>query len=141
MSRSEQFILKLNELRTSHSCKAVTMNNMLNLTALHHSIFMCRNASLSHTGSLSSTFSDRILQNGYHFMEAAENIALCPADPQKVIDHWMNSPLHRQNLLNPNFSHMGIAIAPKIEEADEKQSKENVYWTAIFACPLTYEDI
>ncbi len=73
-------------------------------------------------------------------MKAAENIALCSANPNKVLEEWMKSPPHRQNLLNPCFTHLGIAFAPTVEEAGSDQFDHAVYWTALLACPLKYED-
>lgn len=40
-----------------------------------------------------------------------ENIALGQQTPAAVMTAWMNSPGHRANILNPNFTHLGVGIA------------------------------
>ncbi len=40
----------------------------------------------------------------------AENIATGQISVEQVTSAWMNSPEHRENILNPNHSHIGIGI-------------------------------
>jgi uncharacterized protein YkwD len=37
-----------------------------------------------------------------------ENIALGQSTPGIVVNHWMNSDGHRENILNENFTHIGV---------------------------------
>jgi len=48
---------------------------------------------------------------GYHFSYAGENLAVNFSDSQDVTDAWLNSPLHRANILNDKFTQIGIATA------------------------------
>lgn len=50
-------------------------------------------------------------QGGYLFSYAGENLAIDFSDSAAVEAAWMNSPTHRENLLNPNFTEIGIATA------------------------------
>ncbi len=62
---------------------------------------------------------------GYY--TAGENIAKSwgMADtPARVMDGWMNSPGHKANILNPNFSYIGVGCY---------QVNGGYYWTQIFA--------
>jgi hypothetical protein len=48
---------------------------------------------------------------GYHYKIIAENIASGNfLNNQKVIDGWMQSPGHRQNILSPDTKEIGVAI-------------------------------
>ncbi len=50
-------------------------------------------------------------QVGYDFTYAGENLAVDFSDSQDVTTAWLNSPEHRANILNANFTQVGIAIA------------------------------
>lgn len=45
--------------------------------------------------------------NGY---KVGENIALGYGDVPSVMNGWMNSPGHRANLLDPSYTHLGMAL-------------------------------
>jgi len=47
---------------------------------------------------------------GYDFQVAGENLAIGFLDSKEVHQAWMESPLHRQNILNPNYRDVGIAV-------------------------------
>lgn len=48
---------------------------------------------------------------GYKYIEAGENLAITNESAEAVITGWLNSPTHRENLLNKNFSDLGIGMA------------------------------
>jgi uncharacterized protein YkwD len=48
---------------------------------------------------------------GYAFDYAGENLAIDFSDSVDVEKAWMNSPSHRDNILSPNFTEIGIATA------------------------------
>ena len=50
-------------------------------------------------------------QAGYKFTYAGENLAVDFSDSADVNTAWMNSPTHRENLLNPKYTEIGIATA------------------------------
>lgn len=50
-------------------------------------------------------------QAGYKFIYAGENLAVDFSDSGDVNTAWMNSPTHRENLLNPKYTEIGIATA------------------------------
>lgn len=47
---------------------------------------------------------------GYDYQLAGENLAIGFLDSQEVVEAWKNSPSHRENLLNPNFREIGLAV-------------------------------
>ncbi|MFA5135432.1 MAG: CAP domain-containing protein [Patescibacteria group bacterium] len=47
----------------------------------------------------------------YPYEYAGENLALDYDDPAEVVAAWLESPTHRDNVLNPNFSHLGLATS------------------------------
>lgn len=53
---------------------------------------------------------DFILGSGYKFTFAGENLARNFYTTDEVVTAWMNSPTHRDNLLNSNYKDIGIAV-------------------------------
>jgi len=47
----------------------------------------------------------------YHYITAGENLAMDVNDPKVLINAWLASPSHAKNILNENFTDIGIGIA------------------------------
>ena len=47
-------------------------------------------------------------QEGIKYSGVAENIAAGRTDPVSTVDQWMNSKGHRDNIINPAYTHLGI---------------------------------
>ncbi len=56
---------------------------------------------------------------GYKYAYAGENLAINFSDSKDITDAWMNSPLHRANILNGHFTEIGIATAKGIYGGNE----------------------
>lgn len=53
---------------------------------------------------------DFILGSGYKFTFAGENLAKNFSNSDEVVSAWMASPTHKDNLLNPNYHDIGMAV-------------------------------
>jgi len=47
---------------------------------------------------------------GYRYVYAGENLARDFKDPESVVQAWVNSPSHRDNLLNNKYQEIGVAV-------------------------------
>lgn len=59
------------------------------------------------------THSERIALAGVALVRTGENLALMPGDQvaRDSVEGWLESPLHRRNLLDPEFTHVGFGVA------------------------------
>ncbi len=73
------------------------------------------------------TIADRVGASGYPYEVVGENLAAGYWDPQEVVDAWMASPAHRDILLDPAFTHIGVAV--------RYGGDHGVYWVLILADP------
>lgn len=48
---------------------------------------------------------------GYSFVHAGENLAVLFTDSEDVVDAWMASPGHRANILNEDYTQIGVGTA------------------------------
>ncbi|MBO1915365.1 hypothetical protein J4G37_62370, partial [Microvirga sp. 3-52] len=62
----------------------------------------------SHTSPTYGSPFDQMKQFGVSYSAAGENIAMGQRTPAEVVKAWMDSPGHRENILKPGFTHIGI---------------------------------
>jgi uncharacterized protein YkwD len=125
----DQLIALMNQERAGRGLETLEEQPQLTAAARSHSADMaCRNY-FSHTGLDGSSPFDRMARAGYVFSAAAENLAAGHASPQAAFDGWMDSPGHRDNLLNPDYVHVGVGYA------FHPGSQYGSYWTATYGAP------
>ncbi len=69
-------------------------------------------------------------QVGYSFEEAGENLAVNFSDSSEIDKAWMNSLPHRENIVNKNFTEIGIAASRGLYKG-----KETVFVVQFFGRP------
>jgi uncharacterized protein YkwD len=124
----------INQARASAGQGALTLSAELSAAALEHSNDMACNHYVDHTGSDGSTWYSRVSAQGYaNYNSARENIYVghpeFGATPQGAITWWMNSQVHRDNILFVNVTEIGIGIATW------PSSDWGGYYTVVFARP------
>lgn len=73
----------------------------------------------SHFGPNGETPWDFILGSGYQYEYAGENLAKNFLFSQGVVDAWMNSPTHRENLLRKDYTEVGYAVVNGVLNGEE----------------------
>lgn len=69
-------------------------------------------------------------QVGYTYAHAGENLAIHFSDSSEVIEAWMNSPKHRENIVASKFTEIGVGTAKGMYEG-----YETVYVVQLFGTP------
>jgi uncharacterized protein YkwD len=64
-----------------------------------------------HNGSDGSTPQQRISRAGYNWSHSGENVAagFTVGGANDVVQAWLNSPGHCENIMNPNFREIGVS--------------------------------
>ncbi|MYZ07519.1 CAP domain-containing protein [Streptomyces sp. SID2999] len=101
----------VNAERAKVGCSPVELNSTLSKAAQDHSADMAAHNTMSHTGSDGSDPGSRITAAGYQWSAYGENVAYGYATPEQVMDGWMNSPGHRENILNCSYKEIGVGLA------------------------------
>jgi uncharacterized protein YkwD len=101
------------------SAPAVTWNGLLEKAALLHSQDMYANKYFSHTAEDGTGAGVRINVAGYKWKTFGENIAMGYGSEKAVVEGWLKSPGHCQNIMKASFKEMGVA-------------KAGSYWTQDF---------
>lgn len=106
----DQFGLLLNDERGNVMVQPVTFNQTLTNVAQAHATDMYENDYFSHDGLDGSTIGSRLADAGYEYDWAAENILQGTTDEANAIDAWMNSPPHRDAMLDPRAQEFGLGL-------------------------------
>ncbi|HEY9905459.1 MAG TPA: CAP domain-containing protein [Candidatus Sericytochromatia bacterium] len=128
-SYSTRLLALINSERQKVGVAPLSLNSNLTQAALSQSKDMAMNNFFSHSGSNGSQVGDRVSATGYSWSAVAENIAAGQSTPFQVFQSWLNSPPHKQTMLNPQYTEVGFGSAYKA------QSTYKAYWTADFAQP------
>jgi len=112
------------------AARPVVWNEALARAARAHSEDMARNSYFSHTSRDGRSPSDRVESAGYNFRGTAENIAAGQMTPEAVMAGWISSPGHCANLMDADYTDMGVALA------SNRHSQMGAYWTQEFGSPM-----
>ncbi|WP_329137044.1 CAP domain-containing protein [Streptomyces sp. NBC_01476] len=104
-----QILSLVNEQRATAGCKPLTASSPLDTLAQNFSDEMAARGFFDHTDPDGKDPWDRAKALGITNL-GGENIARGQADAQAVMDAWMNSPGHRANILNCDYTTLGIGI-------------------------------
>jgi uncharacterized protein YkwD len=110
--------------------RALAYEARLHQAASAHSQDMVSRSFFSHTGSNGSSPGQRVTATGYVWTAVGENIAAGYGSVAAAVDGWAASPGHCANLMNPNFTQLGIACVP-----GAAGSPYRTYWTMKLARP------
>jgi len=114
-SMAAQVIQKVNEVRSKNNLTQLRYNESLANAAQKYAQEMAQNNNISHIAKNGSDFLLRNTQAGYTpFSWMAENIAAGQKTPQEVVEAWLQSPTHRENMLHPQAQETGVGLAIKI---------------------------
>jgi uncharacterized protein YkwD len=74
---------------------------------------------------------DFIIKAGYNYLYAGENLAMNFDTAEGNVNAWMNSPAHKANILNPDYTDMGIGVVKGVY-ADSTGSHNTIMVTNMF---------
>ena len=100
----------VNEQRQKNNLSPLVLNSSLSLAAQKKAENMFRENYWSHYSPDGKTPWDFILGTGYKYEYAGENLAKNFLFSNGVVDAWMNSTTHRENLLKKEYTDVGYAI-------------------------------
>jgi uncharacterized protein YkwD len=113
----------INKFRADNGAQALVLDDRLARAAAMQSKAQAARSWIGHDGPGGSTPKARALSAGFHAKIASENVASGQKSFADVLRFWEESPGHRTNLLRPNVTAIGIAMA--------KNADGRPYWTLV----------
>lgn len=108
--QAEEVLKLVNEERSKQGLKALTLNSDLTNVAMAKAKDMKDNNYFSHISPTYGTPFEMLQHFGLHYSFAGENIASGQKTAKQVMNDWMNSSGHRANILNKNYSELGVGF-------------------------------
>lgn len=118
-----QVVRLVNEERVKHGLTPLTIDKNIESAAMVRAKEI--QTSFSHTRPNGQSFSSVLKEAGVSYRQSGENIAWGQRTPEEVVTAWMNSSGHRANILNANFSRIGIGYLTN--------ASGTPYWVQLFA--------
>lgn len=103
-----QVLTIVNQKRQAQGLKPLQMDWELQRVARTKACDMAQKGYFSHQSPTYGSPFDMMKQFGITFKSAGENIAQGQRTPEEVMNSWMNSQGHRENILKPDFTHIGV---------------------------------
>ncbi|MGN7177870.1 sporulation protein [Paenibacillus sp. FSL R5-0490] len=122
VSAYEKKVLELtNQERAKAGVPALKLDEELSKVAREKSRDMQSKGYFDHNSPTYGSPFDMMKQFGISYTTAGENIAMGQQSPEEVVQAWMNSEGHRKNIMNANFTHLGVGHVA-----------DGNYWTQMF---------
>jgi uncharacterized protein YkwD len=107
----------------------LALSGTLANVAFGHASDMAEHEYFEHRGLNGQSPADRVRAMGYREKLVGENIAYGPKSIPEVVQGWLDSPGHCENIMDPRFAEMGIAYAAG------RTGRHGLYWVQLFAEP------
>jgi uncharacterized protein YkwD len=109
---ASQVIVAVNKQRREAGLPELLIDEKLSAAAAEKAAHMSEYQYFSHIHSESGKkWSDFILEQEYDYLVAGENLANGFYTVNEMVDAWMESPTHRENILNDNVDETGVGIS------------------------------
>ena len=105
------------------------LSGTLGSVAFGHANDMARHNYFEHEDLTGHSPADRVRAVGYQEKLVGENIAYGPESADEVVQGWLDSPGHCENIMDPRFAEMGIAFAAG------QSARRGLFWVQLLVAP------
>ncbi|MCR4275007.1 MAG: CAP domain-containing protein [Candidatus Campbellbacteria bacterium] len=119
-----------NKDREAEGLSDLTVSPILEKAARMKAEHMAENEYFAHTSPDGLNPWYWFYRAGYNFVNAGENLAVNFVDSGDVEQAWMNSPGHRENIMNGTFTEIGIAAVP-----GQYKDRKTIFVVQLFGTP------
>ncbi|MEZ0096223.1 CAP domain-containing protein [Streptacidiphilus sp. EB129] len=123
---AQQIVDMVNAERAKAGCGPLRVNAKLQTAAQEHSDDMAARDYYEHDTPEGIDPGTRMTNAGYSWQSWGENIYKSPTDPSTAMTGWMNSPAHRDNILDCSYQETGVGV---------NLSGNGPWWTEDFGRP------
>jgi uncharacterized protein YkwD len=107
----------------------LSLSDTLATVAYGHASDMAQHHYFEHLDLSGKSPADRVRASGYREQLVGENIAYGPKTVDEVVQGWLDSPGHCENIMDPRFAQMGLAFATG------NGTQHGLYWVQLLAAP------
>lgn len=126
-TQADEVLKLVNQERKKQGLTALTLSSKLTSVANTKAKDMAVNKYFAHESPTYGTPFQMLQKFGVKYSYAGENIAAGQKTPQQVMNSWMNSSGHRANILNKNYTELGVGFYAG--------GQYDTYWVQMFIKP------
>lgn len=135
-------IAETNRHRREAGLPELSENTLLNIAAQKKVDDMFARQYFEHDSPSGEGAGELVTETGYEFIVVGENLALGNYKDDKVlVQAWMDSPGHRENILKPSYTEIGIAVAKGTFEGRDTWLAVQHFAKPLSACPNINESL
>jgi len=124
IAQSKKVITLTNNIRSNQGLGLLEENSKLNQAAVKKVEDMFINQYFAHVSPQGLGLKDFVNSTSYNYIVIGENLAIGFESASEVVEAWKNSPTHYNNLVDPNFKEIGVALTSGVYK------QENTFLTA-----------
>jgi uncharacterized protein YkwD len=125
-------LTRINAERRRHGRAPLTLDPRLNLAAQRHAEDMLARSYFAHRSPEGKTVRDRARAAGFEWSAIGENLAEGQQSVKEVVEAWMRSAEHRENILDRRYTQTGVGLALG---RDPKTGEYRILWVQTFGLP------
>ena len=140
--KQQEIIDLTNKQRQENGLTPLRENFYLNISAEQKIDDMLENQYFAHSSPTGEGAGDLAKKVGYEFILVGENLAIGNFESnQELVDAWMESPGHRENIVSRDYQEIGIAVKKGIFNGKEAWMAVQHFALPVSACPKIDETI
>ncbi len=125
-----------NKNRAKENLPSLARNSLLDAAAILKMNDMFKRGYFKHISPDGKGIVDLAKSVGYQFVSVGENLALGNfGGDEALVDAWMASPGHRENIMKPNFQEIGIAVGQGMFNGKKTWIAVQEFGRPVSACP------
>lgn len=106
----EKLLVLINKERQKNNLQPLQTSEELNIAASRKAADMFSKDYWAHISPTGTTPWEFIVNSGYQYLYAGENLAKNFDNSESVVTAWMNSPSHTANILKPEYTDIGLSV-------------------------------
>jgi uncharacterized protein YkwD len=103
-------IFQINKIRRANGLTELRTNKILQLASRNKAADIKIFKYFSHNSPHNLKWNDFLSNVGYQYSIAGENLAKGYYAPEEVINDWMKSPTHKENILLADYTETGVSV-------------------------------
>lgn len=115
----QELLVLVNQKRLENGLSPLTLNGNLSIAAHGKARHMLDNNYWAHFAPDGTSPWNFIINSGYNYVYAGENLAKGFINANDAVEAWMNSPTHRENILSSQYRDVGFAIVEGTLQGEE----------------------
>src|SRR3989339_311749 len=132
----ENIVNLTNQTRDNLDLPKLAVNDLLTQAAAAKAQDMAANNYFAHISPSGLTPWSWMIQAGYKYKYAGENLAVHFTSAEGVQEGWLASPSHRANIVNKNYSEIGVGVAMGEFEGFPTTFVVQMFGTPVGAVPV-----